>query len=68
MAEHSLYLSYSMDSYDALSQALDDAGMELSDENYNTLIQELPFNCNLTVYFDDEDIPGTFDIVDQDMA
>jgi hypothetical protein len=68
MSEHILYITYRLNSGDALDDALENENLQLEDEQLDELEDNLPTMLNLKVFFNTEDINGTFDAIDEDLG
>lgn len=67
MADQVFYVEVGLDDVDgALEAALENNGIELSDEQFDAIIENLPSKIAFKIYFDDTDIDGSFDVLDED--
>ena len=67
MAEQVLMVKCSLDDIEgAIDDELSRNGIDLDDTEFESLVEQFPESITFKVYFDDEDIDNTFDIIDED--
>lgn len=67
MADQVLIVTCTLDDVEgALEDSLEREGIELSDEQFDAVVEQLPQKIGFKIYFDEDDIEGTFDVIDED--
>lgn len=67
MADHIFYVICNIEDVDgALTNALENEGLELSDDQYEAVVNQIPDKIGFKVYLDDDDVEGTIDVIDED--